>query len=97
LAEAGAGGPPFALSFGAPDGDRQLSLELKKCAAAGSEYNAAEGLSVCKPQWSMWVTAAGDSRFVQDVASGIEIRNVRKATDGVSTLGVSPGSWLLVQ
>lgn len=81
LAEAGAGGPPFALDFGAPDGNRQLSLELKKCAATVSEGNAAQGLSVCKPQWSMWVTAAGDSQFVQDVASRIEIRNVRKATD----------------
>jgi hypothetical protein len=81
LTEAGADGPPFALDFGAPDGSRQLSLELKTCVAAVSEGNAAQGLSMCKPQWSMWVTAGGDSRFVQHVASGIEIRNVRKATD----------------
>ncbi len=81
LAEAGAGGPPFALDFGAPGGNRQLSLELKTCANAASEGNAARGLSVCKPQWSMWVTATGDRQFVQDVTSGIEIRNVRKLTD----------------
>jgi hypothetical protein len=81
LAEAGVGGPPFALEFGAPDGSRQLSVELKTCAAAVSEGDAAHGLSVCKPQWSMWVTATGDSRFVQEVASRIEIRDVRKVTD----------------
>jgi hypothetical protein len=81
LADTGAGGPPFALDFGAPDGSRQLSLELKTCAAAVSEGNAAQGLSMCKPQWSMWVTAGGDSQFVQDVASRIEIRNVRNSTN----------------
>jgi hypothetical protein len=80
LAGAGEGGPFLSLDFGSPASERQLSLQLRGCETP--QTSDTDDLTVvCKPEWSMSVSASGDDEFEQAVTQAIEIRNVRIEDD----------------
>lgn len=79
LSAAGEGGPFLGLTFGAADGERQVSMQLRACDAPLSRKESDRRVVMCKPEWSMWLTVSGDDQFVADVVAGVEIRNVQPA------------------
>lgn len=72
------------LAFGDPTQGRQLSIApTRKCDKPrtdrtnnGREYQ----VTLCRPRWSMELTAIGDKGFVDAIIAGLDIRNVRLAT-----------------